>query len=73
MKAIIIEEERFAEIRELMELKVLEIGGEASPFLDVSAKVWKAAITEAQRIMNYYFVRWAQEQGASCHTVRRKI
>ena len=66
MKAIIIEEERFAEIRELMELKALEIGGEASPYPEVSIEVWKNAVAQAQRIMNYYFVRWAQEQGASC-------
>ena len=58
MIAIIIEEERFTEIRTIMESSC-----------DKLAKHYpekEGIIREAYRMMNYDFVKWAQSHGASC-------
>jgi len=69
MKAIIIEEERFAEIAELMKLKAMELK-EENTFqqigVSISKPAWGAAINEVHRSMHYQFVTWAQSHGASC-------
>jgi len=68
MKAIIIEEERFVEITELMKLKALQLKTKSNtPGREgIPQHVWDAAIDEVHRNMNYHFVSWAQSQGASC-------
>lgn len=68
MRAIIIEEERFVEILELMKLKAMELGAEArtAERLDWDKQLWKTAVDEVHRSMHFYFCRWAQEQGARC-------
>lgn len=67
MKAIIIEEDRFVEIRELLELEAMKLK-ESFAFQSTGAskQVWEAAVTEVYRSMNYHFVTWAQSHGASC-------
>lgn len=68
MKVIMIEEKRFAEILELMSAKVTDLGESSNTpeRCGWSREMWKAAINEAHRTMHYYFVRWAQGEGASC-------
>jgi hypothetical protein len=65
MKAIIIEEERFREIRELINCKSNELIN-AGPQDGMDRIAWNAAIEQAHRTFNYYFVKWAQSHGASC-------
>jgi len=66
MKAIIIEEDRFAEISEMMKHKADELAkSENAPF-SVPTQVWERAVKEAHRSMHYHFVKWAQSHGASC-------
>lgn len=71
MRAIIIEEDRFAEISDLMKLKVMELSTKYSHQKpqDLTDQQWAAALEAAHRTMHYYFVTWAQSHGASC--VRR--
>lgn len=66
MRAIIIEEERFAEILEFMKLKAMEVGTEArtADRLGWDKQLWKTAVDEVHRSMHFYFCRWMQEQGA---------
>jgi hypothetical protein len=68
MKAIIIEEERFAEIAELMREKAT--GLHENSFMCQHTKLtpdeMKFAADEIHRAIHYYFVRWAQSHGASC-------
>lgn len=68
MKVILIEEERFAEIRDLMKLKALALAQESNTpeRLGFSKSLWECAIEEVQRSMQYHFVKWAQSHGASC-------
>ncbi len=67
MKAIIIEEERFREILELMELEThkLKESNEAES-LEIDQSTWERAIRAVHRSMHYHFVVWAQSHGASC-------
>lgn len=58
MKAIIIEEERFKEIRTIMKSSCEEMVKEKPQH--------EGIIMDAYRRMNYDFVRWAQSHGASC-------
>ena len=64
MKAIIIEEARFYELRELLELESLKARKPSG--LDVSQITWEAALREVHRAMNYQFVKWAHSHGADC-------
>ncbi len=69
MKAIIIEEERFTEICDLMKLNAMELKDSncnTPERLGFSKECWSAAINEVHRSMHYYFVTWAQSHGASC-------
>ena len=68
MKVILIEEERFSEILELMKAKTLDIAerDNTPERCGWSREMWTAAVNEAHRTMHYYFVRWAQSHGASC-------
>jgi hypothetical protein len=71
MKAIIIEEARFAEFIDLLELQAHEIG-ENNEQPDIwDDDLWKTITNKVFRKMNYYFCQWAQYQGASViHTYR---
>lgn len=60
MKAILIEEERFAEIRGLMEQAATDDSHCSSPLQA------KRIAEETYRLINHQFVRWAQSHGASC-------
>jgi hypothetical protein len=65
MKAIIIEECRFAEIRDVLDLQAQKIS-EENPNPEIwDNELWKTVVLKVYRNINYYFVRWAQEQGAS--------
>jgi len=68
MKAIIIEEERFTEVLDLLKLHVMKLKEQSHvpERLDISQQAWGAAIDEVHRTMHYHFVRWAQGHGASC-------
>lgn len=69
MRAIIIEEDRFADLTAAMQLERSQLGGP----LDNTAErmgwdkaLWRAALDEAHRSYHFHFVRWAQSHGASC-------
>jgi hypothetical protein len=67
MRAIIIEEERFAEVCELMEKAAIDAAKypQHKPE-DVTQEDWERALRSAHRAIHYTFVRWAQSHGASC-------
>jgi hypothetical protein len=71
MRAIIIEEERFAEVLALMKARALQ--QHQNSFLLVLQERYKLTDQETTmlaeeifRSINYEFVRWAQSHGASC-------
>lgn len=68
MKAIIIEEERFAEITEILELACLKLpeNGYLRQQSGLTEEQVKFAASEMFRTFNFHFVRWAQSHGASC-------
>lgn len=68
MRAIIIEEERFAEICELMSFEAEKIANRMTDAerLNCPSDAWRAAVADIHRSMHYNFVRWAQSHGASC-------
>jgi uncharacterized Fe-S cluster-containing protein len=67
MKAIIIEEERFTEVCDLMKAQVLE-STKYSQYKPegLTTAQWQQALEAAHGTINYVFVRWAQSHGASC-------
>lgn len=75
MRAIIIEEERFAEVCDLMEKRANDIADRQGTAeyervrAGVTPEQWKAMTQQIHRMMHYEFVRWAQSHGATC--VRR--
>lgn len=67
MRAIIIEEDRFREVTELMRAKAMDLKLSPTPErLQMSEQAWEAAVDEIHRSMHFHFVRWAQSHGASC-------
>ena len=67
MKAIIIEEERFTEVVQMMRARVKE----AASFSQhkpqgLTDEQWEHALSQAGQTINYVFVKWAQSHGASC-------
>lgn len=68
MRAIIIEEERFAEITMLLKAECTNI--KENSYLGQQTGLTKEqrefAANEMFRCFNYHFVRWAQSHGASC-------
>lgn len=68
MRAIIIEEARFAEVCDLMKLEAMLIA-ERDYMIETTGLTraqLKAVVDEVHRSMHFHFVRWAQSQGASC-------
>jgi hypothetical protein len=67
MKAIIIEEKEFANIHELLRDKCSEIAKDDRLMVryHLSPDDLKIITDEVYRKFNYYFVRWAHDQGAS--------
>lgn len=68
MRAILIEEERFAEITDLMRLRAMETleNGYLKERTGLTKEQIKFAAEEMFRCVNFEFVRWAQSHGASC-------
>jgi len=67
VRAIIIEEDRFREVTELMRAKAMDLKLSPTPErLQMSEQAWEAAVDEIHRSMHFHFVRWAQSHGASC-------
>lgn len=69
MRAIIIEEDRFADLTTAMELERSELGGSidnTAERMGWDKSLWRAALDEAHRRYHFHFVRWAQSHGASC-------
>jgi hypothetical protein len=70
MKAIIIEEDRFRDIREILEYEALKLINSFNPehpdFKGVDKLLWDRTVKSIHRSMNYHFVKWAQSHGASC-------
>lgn len=65
MKAIIIEEERFDEVCEAMEVAVMKSAKDYPQHrpVNVDQATWENAMTQAHRTIHYVFVRWAQSHG----------
>jgi hypothetical protein len=67
MKAIIIEEERFTEVLDLMKKAAMDAAKYPHDKPEyIPQKDWEAALESAHRAIHYTFVRWAQSHGASC-------
>lgn len=68
MRAIIIEEERFTELCDLLKAEAERISRDSSTpeRLNLDRNIWRTAVEEAYRMMNYQVVRWSQSHGASC-------
>lgn len=68
MRAIIIEEERFAEIAALMRHEANRLGDNAylCKHTGLTPEQMKFAADEISRTLHFHFVRWAQSHGASC-------
>lgn len=74
MRAIIIEEERFTEVCDLMEARADKLarrdGNTQAEYervrTGVTPEAWEAAVRQVHRMMHYEFVKWAQSHGASC-------
>lgn len=66
MKAIIIEEERFVEILDLLRHQVKEKAQEYHFDDPIKNGIAKQATEDCGRLINYYLVRWMQSHGAKC-------
>lgn len=67
MKAIIIEEDRFTDLTDKLQLVHNTAKDDnTAERLGIPANVWMAALDEAHRRYHYHFVKWAQSHGASC-------
>lgn len=68
MKVILIEEERFAEITDLMRAKATQLleNGYLKENTGLTDQQIKFAADEMYRGIHFEFVRWAQSHGASC-------
>ena len=68
MRAIIIEEERFTEICNLMKAEALATGnnGYLKQQTGLTKDQIQFAADEIHRAIHFHFVRWAQSHGASC-------
>ena len=69
MRAIIIEEDRFVEVLELMKKAATEMPENCylrTSFPQLTETQIKALADDMFRAINYQFVRWAQSHGASC-------
>jgi hypothetical protein len=68
MRAIIIEEDRFVEILDLMKLEAMTLSEHSNTAerMGWDKSIWKAAVDEVHRSMHFHFVRWAQSHGAKC-------
>jgi len=68
MKVILIEEQRFTEVCDLMKSRATELRDNS--YLCAQTKLtpeqMKFAADEIYRAIHYEFVRWAQSHGASC-------
>lgn len=68
MKAIIIEEERFAEIVKIMRQEATNLHQNSYLLKQcgLTEDQAKFAAAEIHRTIHFHFVRWAQSHGASC-------
>lgn len=67
MRAIIIEEDRFNDLTQTLELERHKaVMDNTAERLGWDKQVWRAALDEAHRLYHCHFVRWAQSHGASC-------
>lgn len=67
MRAILIEEERFTEITDILRTRANEDAMiQRIMRYGVAEREAKMIADEIHRSMHFYFVRWAQSHGASC-------
>jgi len=71
MRAIIIEEPRFAEFVETLRLQKADLSVNGRNFLErkpdgMSQLHWEGLIQDVHHAFHCAFVRWAQSHGASC-------
>jgi hypothetical protein len=68
MKVILIEEDRFAEVMDILRLECLNLpqNGYLRQQTGMTESQVKFAADEMFRRFNFHFVRWAQSHGASC-------
>lgn len=68
MRVILIEEERFTEITQMMRDKASEAALIERIARDhrITEQAAKMIADEVHRTIHFYFVRWAQSHGASC-------
>ena len=70
MKAVIIDEARFADLVEELRARKLALSHERTNFLKkpegMSDQHWEGLIQDVHHDFHCTFVRWAQREGASC-------
>lgn len=69
-RVILIEEDRFAEVCDLLEKNIKEMQKSRSAWGSrLTDEEWKYLLNDIHRNVHFHFVTWAQSHGASC--VRR--
>ena len=67
MRAIIIEEDRFSEMADKLDLERRKASVDnTAERMGWDKMIWRAALEEAHGRYHCAFVRWAQSHGASC-------
>jgi hypothetical protein len=70
MRAILIEEERFAEVAQLMRAEAISAGKNhflrSQLGIELTERQMEFAADAISRAIHFHFVRWAQSHGASC-------
>jgi hypothetical protein len=67
MRVILIEEDRFADLADIVQLE-LQKGAvdNTAERMGWDKSMWRAALDEAHRRYHFHYVKWAQSHGASC-------
>jgi len=65
MRAIIIEEERFTEILDILRYESERMANDSRLRGSISPQVWSAAVNDVHRNFHFHLVRWMQSHGAS--------
>lgn len=71
MRAVIIEDDRFAELVETLELQKASLAKNGGNFLarkpeGMDQAHWESVIQDVHKAFHCTFVRWAQSHGARC-------
>jgi ribosomal protein S18 acetylase RimI-like enzyme len=67
MRAIIIEEDRFTDLADTLQLELHKsVVDNTAERMGWDKEMWRAAVDEAHKRYYFHYVRWAQSHGATC-------